>query len=226
MSIAAHELRTPLNALQLQIATTMLLLEGGGTAALDAAELGRMLRRSHHLSERLGALINRLLDASRIAVGRLMLQNQLMDLVACTKGVIETFHERAALKETEIRFSGPDKATGTWDQLRIEQVVFNLIDNAISHGRSPIDVSIETDDLVVYLDVVDRGPGIPTDVRRKIFVERFSSGRGLGLGLYVSHKIIEAHGGEIELKDSPGVGTHFRVRLPRRAPDRGNNDTG
>ena len=98
--------------------------------------------------------------------------------------------------------------------------MYNLIENALNYGGTPIDVSITTDDHSVSLDVVDHGPGISPEVRDKIFLEKLVSagpvGRGLGLGLFISHKIVEAHGGRIELKDSPDVGGHFRVSLPRQ----------
>src|SRR5262249_31607760 len=129
LSIAAHELRTPLNALQLQIATALLMLEPERAAAYDAAQLTRKLARSRHLTERLGNLIRRLLDLSRLTTGRFELQKQPMDLVASAKEVIETFRERAGMKGVEIRFSGPDEAKGEWDSLRVEQVMYNLIEN-------------------------------------------------------------------------------------------------
>jgi signal transduction histidine kinase len=118
---------------------------------------------------------------------------------------------------------------GTWDKLRVEQVVENLMDNALNYGDGPIDVSIEAHDQVVTLDVIDHGPGIAPEDRRRIFVERFvhdkanRTGGGLGLGLYISHKILEAHGGYIELRDSSDVGGYFHVSLPREAP---NSSTG
>jgi PAS domain S-box-containing protein len=231
LSIAAHELRTPLNALQLQVTTALQMLEPERAAAYDSAVLARKLSRSRHLTERLGNLIQRLLDMSRLSTGRLVLEKQPMDLVALAKEVIQTFHERAGMKEVEIRFSGPDEANGSWDSLRVEQVMYNLIENALNYGGTPIDVSMKTDHHSVSLDVVDRGPGVSPEVRGRIFLEKFVSAgpvsRGLGLGLFISHKIVEAHGGRIELKDSPDVGGHFRVSLPRRiSADDGNDATG
>jgi len=223
LSIAAHELRTPLNALQLQLATAVLLLDPERVAAFDAPDFARRLRRTHHLAERLGTLITRLLDVSRASTGRLVVDRNPMDLVASVKEVIAAFQPRA--KGREINFRGPLEAMGTWDKLRIEQVVDSLMDNALKYGDGPIDVSIEAQDQVVTLDVIDHGPGIAPEDRRRIFVERFvhdkanSTGGGLGLGLYVSHKILEAHGGDIELRDSPDIGAYFHVSLPREAPN-------
>jgi len=223
LSIAAHELRTPLNALQLQLATAVLLLDPERVAAFNAPDFARRLRRTLRLAERLGTLITRLLDVSRASTGRLVVDRNPMDLVASVKEVIAAFQPRA--KGREINFRGPLEAMGTWDKLRIEQVVDSLMDNALKYGDGPIDVSIEAQDQVVTLDVIDHGPGIAPEDRRRIFVERFvhdkanSTGGGLGLGLYVSHKILEAHGGDIELRDSPDIGAYFHVSLPREAPN-------
>jgi PAS domain S-box-containing protein len=228
LSIAAHELRTPLNALQLQLAAAMLLLEPERVAALDAPDFARRLRRTHRLTERLGTLITRLLDVSRASTGRLVLDKNPMDLVACVKEVIASFQPRA--KGREINFRGPIEAMGTWDKQRVEQVVDNLMDNALNYGEGPIDVSIEAHDQVVTLDVIDHGPGIAPQDRRRIFVERFvhdkanRTGGGLGLGLYISHKILEAHGGYIELRDASDVGGYFHVSLPREAPTNSNDN--
>jgi PAS domain S-box-containing protein len=222
MSIAAHELRTPLNALQLQIEAVGLLLARENTSTVDKSDFAPRIQRSKELAARLGALITRLLDVSRISSGRLVLDTQPMDLVACAREVIATFQLRARGREINLR--APTEATGIWDRLRIEQVVYNLVDNALNHGEPPIDLSIAADDRMVTLDVMDRGPGIAPEDCHRIFRERFvydkqkRSGRGLGLGLYISHKIVKAHGGQIELKDSPN-GAHLRVRLPREAPD-------
>jgi signal transduction histidine kinase len=94
-----------------------------------------------------------------------------MDLVACVKEIIEAFQPRA--KGREINLTGPIEVMGTWDKLRVEQVVYNLIDNALNYGDGPIDVSIEADNQVVTLEVIDHGPGIAPEDRRRIFVERF-----------------------------------------------------
>jgi len=228
ISIAAHELRTPLNALQLQIETAAMLLARERVAALDTSDLARRLERSLQLTARLGALITRLLDASRAATGRLVLDRHPMDLVACAKDVITAFQPRT--RGREITFTGPTEAIGVWDKLRVEQLVYNLIENALNHGCPPIDVLIEADDQVVTLEVLDHGSGIAPEERRRIFVERFVHekservGKGLGLGLFISHKIVEAHKGHIELRDTPDVGADLRVRLPREEANDGSRD--
>jgi PAS domain S-box-containing protein len=219
LSIAAHELRTPLNALQLKIAAVMLMLAPERVTSLDTSDLARKLERAQDIMARLGILITRLLDVSRASTGRLVLEKHPMDLVACVKEVIAEFRPRT--KGREINFTGPTEAMGVWDKLRLEQVVYNLIDNALNHGDTPIDVSIVANDEIVTLDVIDHGPGIAAEDRRRIFVERFihdepnRAGGGLGLGLYISHKIVEGHGGEIEVRDCPDVGGYLHVSLPR-----------
>ena len=217
MSIAAHELRTPLNALQLQITALNLLLERPAQK-LDRAALGERSRRALHLTRRLGALITRLLDSSRSAAGRLTLQKEPTDLVSCTTGVLDTLRERIAVSGMEIRLVVPDELVGDWDPLRVEQVIYNLVENAINYGRPPLEISIRADATTATIDVRDHGGGIAEDEVPKIFAKplrgRPRDGGGLGLGLYITRAIVEEHGGRIALVDSSG-GAHFQATLPR-----------
>jgi PAS domain S-box-containing protein len=219
MSIAAHELRTPLNALQLQITALHMLLEQAADE-LDRADLGERSRRALHLTKRLGSLIARLLDTSRIAAGRLTLQKESTDLVRCTREVLDTLRERIASSGVEVRMLAPDEVIGSWDPLRVEQVIYNLIENAITYGGPPLEISIRADETAATVDVRDHGTGIAEEEVPKIFAKPLrgrprDAGGGLGLGLYISRAIVEEHGGRIALVESPGGGAHFRVTLPR-----------
>jgi PAS domain S-box-containing protein len=218
MSIAAHELRTPLNALQLQITALNLLLERP-SAEFDASALGERCRRALHLTRRLGSLITRLLDSSRIAAGRLTLQKERTDLVRCTAGVLDTLRERIATSAMDVRLSAPDELVGNWDPLRVEQIIYNLVENAITYGRPPLEISIRAEETTATMDVRDHGGGIAQEEVPKIFAKPLrgrprDGGGGLGLGLYISRAIAEEHGGRIALVDSSGGGAHFRVTLP------------
>lgn len=217
MSVAAHELRTPLNALRLQLVATNLLLSKPG---VDRGEVGAKVERALRQTERLGELIARLFDVSRLSRGRMVLERRPMDLASCVRDAIAALRAAPSPRRPEIRFRAPAEANGVWDPLRVEQVVANLLDNAVRYGEgAPIDVSVEIEDGFVRLDVVDAGPGVAADERAHLF-ERFGSGTararsaGLGLGLYISRAIVEAHGGTIALENSAGRGAHFRVRLP------------
>ena len=219
MAIAAHELRTPLNAVQLQVSALDLLLGRPSSGESEREQLRERIRRALSGTKRLGLLVSRLLDTSRLATGRISLQRQRMDLAACVEEVVTSLKERAETKTIEMKVSGAAKAPGNWDQLRLEQVVYNLLENAIRHGASPIELSIETKNRTVTVDVVDHGPGITPADREKIFSvpfddRRLQPGGGLGLGLYISRAIVEAHGGRLVLEDSPGGGAHFRMELP------------
>ena len=220
MSIAAHELRTPLNALQLQVTALHLLVDRVPSARIDHADLIERTRRALHVTKRLGSLITRLLDSSRIAAGRLTLQKQPTDLVRCTREVLETLRERIDISGFEVRFQAPQEVVGDWDPLRVEQVVYNLVENAITYGRPPLEVTITADESTAVVDVRDHGKGIPPEETSKIFAKALrgrprEAGGGLGLGLYISRSIIEEHGGRIALVDSNDGGAHFRVTLPR-----------
>ncbi len=220
MAIAAHELRTPLNALQLQMSALDLLID---RPQADREQLADRMRRALHVTKRLGSLVSRLLDTSRLSTGEIALERQPMDLVACTKEVIASLQERAQSKDIEMSLRGAAEAPGNWDPLRLDQVVYNLLENAIRYGGSPIEVAIETGDATVTVDVIDHGPGISASDRARVFSVPFADRRlkpegGLGLGLYISRAIVESHGGKLTLEDPTSGGTHFRMQLPKEPP--------
>src|SRR5207237_6771978 len=119
----------------------------------------------------------------------------------------------------------PDRLVGVWDPMRVDQVLTNLISNAVKFGAGkPIEVALQGDDAAVRLVVADRGIGISKDKIASVFerFERAVSVRkygGLGLGLYIARQLVEAHGGRIEVQSEPGQGSTFIVQLPRWRPD-------
>ena len=217
ISVAAHELRTPLNALKLQVAGLKLVASRERDASFDREQVASRVDRLLRLTDRLANLIERLLDVSRLGIGRISIEQQRMDLVACARDVL-TLLETAA-RHVKIEFRAPQELFGEWDPMRMEQVVYNLLENAIDYGDgAPIEVTLRRESEAAVLDVVDQGPGIAEKDRNRIF-ERFASGeppshrKGLGLGLYITRAIVEAHGGVIELAPTES-GAHFRIRLP------------
>lgn len=227
LSVAAHELRTPLTALQLKLQGLELLVR---TDLADtphvAAASGRVHDALRH-TERLCVLVERLLDVSRIAAGRLEMEREPTDLAALVRDVVEEFQHRLGPAQALIRLSASGATTGHWDRRRLEQVVLNLISNAVKYGEGkPVDVRVEDRGADVRLVIEDRGIGIASGDQSRIFdaferaapVENFS---GLGLGLYITRRIVEAHGGVIEVASTPGQGATFVVTLPRQAHERG-----
>jgi PAS domain S-box-containing protein len=220
ISVAAHELRTPLTALQLKIQSVEMSLRGSSTPS-TAKHLERLLGALRQTS-RLSDLVERLLDVSRIVQGRLALDYEEADLVSIARQVVDDLREQALHAESSIELRAPATVTGCFDRARMEQTLVNLLSNAIKYGGGkPIDVVIEADAEHARLSVRDRGIGIKPEDAERIFgrFERAVPTRhygGLGLGLYVTRSIVEAHGGSIGVQSVPGEGATFLVQVPLR----------
>ena len=219
LQIAAHELRTPITALS---AAVQLLLRDTAGGAPSAQTLRRTVELIGAQAARLETLVERLLDTVRIQAGRMELDITEADLVElCTQVAREA---QALTTRHEITVLAPQPVRAPVDALRIEQVLRNLVDNAVKFspgGRVEIAVSLAG--RRAEIAVRDRGPGIPPELRERVF-ERFYQARpeegrrGLGLGLHVSRHIVQLHGGEITAEQPPGGGTRIVVRLPVAPP--------
>ncbi len=222
LTVAAHELRTPITSL---LGYAQLLLgraRRGG--ALDHRSTVEAIGRIAAQSERLARLVGHLLDISRLEAGRLRLERQDTDLVALAARLVADLEGTTDRHRIAVRADGPVRAWA--DPLRLEQVLANLLENAIrySPGGGPIDVELSRpSDDTVHVAVRDRGSGIPPDRRVRIF-ERFyqahaeSYTSGMGLGLYISRQIVELHGGELRAEFPEDGGTRFVVTLPVDGP--------
>ncbi|HEX8539311.1 MAG TPA: HAMP domain-containing sensor histidine kinase, partial [Cystobacter sp.] len=170
--------------------------------------------------QRLVRLVGDLLDVSRISDGRLQPRREEMDLVALAQEVVSRFDLQATTAGCRLELHAPGPVVGWWDRLRLEQVVENLVDNALKYGPGkPVCVRVNRLEEKAVLHVTDEGMGIPPEHQSRIFerFERAVSERhygGLGLGLFISQQIVQAHGGLIWVESSPGVRTTFTVELP------------
>ncbi|HTB57954.1 MAG TPA: PAS domain-containing sensor histidine kinase [Polyangia bacterium] len=216
LSVASHELKTPLTALQIELYGMKAPIEKSGDERLQ-----RKLGRAARSADRLSRLTEMLLDVSRIATGRLELTREPFDLRPAIEQVVETMQGTAAQANCDLSFqSSAEPIIGTWDRLRVEQVVMNLLVNAFKYGAGqPVTLSLSRDGNDAIIEVRDHGPGIPSGDVDRIF-ERFERATGignqggLGLGLYVSREIVQAHGGSIAGGSHPDGGAYFTVRLP------------
>ncbi len=218
--VAAHELRTPLTAMMLQLQRLEEL--SAGVRDADRARLGQCASRSVAAARRFAALVEGLLDASRLTHGQLSLNLEEVDLAELADEVLERFEGAARRVGCALTLVAPAPARGLWDRLRIEHVLTNLVSNAIKYGPGmPVDVAIEASHGWAHVEVRDHGIGIAPEVAGQIF-ERFgrvgsvSHYGGLGLGLYLAREVITAHGGTIRFASEPGDGCTFIVDLPLR----------
>jgi PAS domain S-box-containing protein len=210
LSIAAHELRTPLTALLLQLQSLEKSAANRGTTtpALRSAR-------------RLASLVEMLLDVSRIATGRLDLSRENVDLVQLAREAIDRYSDEASRVGSQVVLEGEESVRGNWDPLRLEQVFSNLLGNSLKYAAgSSVTVRVSGRDGDGRFEIADRGPGIGADDVSRIFgrFERAAPSRhygGLGLGLYIARQVVEAHGGSIGVRETPGGGATFSVVLPR-----------
>jgi signal transduction histidine kinase len=218
LSVAAHELRTPLTPLQLDLQLFQRKRE------MDNSPMPIELARAMRQTARLTLLIDSLLDITRIREGRLAIARESVDLAATVRSLVDRYAPEADAAGCALASGGDREAWAKVDPVRIEQVVGNLIANAIKFGaRKPVDVSAVTVGegigAHVRLSVRDHGIGLEQGDQARVFgrFERAVSDMhygGLGLGLYIAAEIVQAHHGHIRVESTPGSGAEFIVELP------------
>jgi signal transduction histidine kinase len=173
-------------------------------------------------ADRLKTLIDRLLDISRMRSGQLQIERETTDVAAIIQSVAAMLAETSG-REINVRFAGSAESHETaLDGVRIEEVVVNLIDNAVKYSpqTTPIDVELSSSPDTLRIAVRDHGPGIPADERAKIF-EPFhrtsNAAPGVGLGLHIAREIVQLHGGTLTLETPADGGSRFVVTMPREA---------
>ncbi|MFP2909547.1 CHASE domain-containing protein [Pyxidicoccus sp. 3LFB2] len=222
LGVAAHELRTPLTSLKLQLQLLYRQLRQGGP--VDAQRLERGVASCERQTTRLSQLVDSLLDVSRLMHGRMELRNEPLELGEVVRELVRRFESDAQAASVKLTVDAPAAVHGRWDRLRLEQVLTNLVSNALKYGHgAPVEVRVRGEGDHACLEVRDRGIGIAPEDARRIFgrFERAVSSRnygGLGLGLFITRQLVEALGGTISVESIPGQGSTFIVRLPVTAP--------
>jgi signal transduction histidine kinase len=220
LSIASHELRNPLNSLHLRLNILSREINSLAETEDEGKRLGGHVDKASAQVTRMAHLLDRLLDISRIASGRVQLEPREYDIAAQIEQVAERFAEQAA--PGQIRVAAPRPVRGRWDELRADQVITNLLSNAVKYGEGkPIQVTLRASEDTVEIEVTDHGIGIAPEDQSRVFeqFERVETDRergGFGLGLWISRQIVTAMGGELSLRSQPGEGATFMVKLPRR----------
>ncbi len=218
LSIAAHELRNPMHSLLLQVSAALQLARQQG-----ATPLSRRLERVQHIVDRYVKRASLLLDVGRMNANRMQPQRESVDFAEVVREVVESYSPEAAFNRAPLNVQAPAKVAGRWDRLALEQIVSNLISNAIKFGAgASIDVSLSESkqDNSVQFQVHDRGIGIAEVDQERIFgrFERLAAQPGLpagaGVGLWLVRGLVESHGGTIEVQSEPAKGATFKVILP------------
>ena len=218
----SHELRTPLSILSGYLETLL------DESDLDRDTSRRFLETMYRHAKRLNALLEGLLLLSQLESGRLSLELTTVRVAECFARVLERFESVIAKTNAEVTRAAPADLALVTDALRLEQALFNLVDNALKYGARDglrLTLAAERDGEEVLLRVIDNGPGIPLRDQPHLF-ERFyrvhkdrsRDAGGTGLGLAIVKHSVQALGGQVSLESSPGKGASFTIRLPRSTP--------
>ena len=216
LSVATHELRTPISSILLNL--QLLERTARTRGSLDADAILKLLAVPSRQLRRLISMVDLLLASAQVENERLVLDVQPMDLCELVHDVAARLDEVARAAGCDLDLGDCHSVKGAWDRLRLEQVVHNLLTNAIKYGGGKVQVHTDQDG-EARIVVRDNGRGIAPEDQERIFqpYERVHGGgseEGAGLGLYIVREIVRAHGGRIDVDSRPGAGATFVVRLP------------
>jgi len=221
IGIAGHELKTPLTALKLQMELANRLINQGETNPTIDSRLRRLISSTEPDIDRLISLVDEMLDISRISSGQLVLNLEELDLVRLTREIIEKFSLRCQEVGVICHFKAVVRERVYCDRYRYEQLLLNLLSNALKYGQGkPIEIALTQNMENIILTIRDYGGGMSKEELSHIFkrFERAPRQRqrtsGLGLGLFISDQIVKAHHGRLWVESEPGKGSTFIVELP------------
>lgn len=223
VAIASHELKTPLQSLKLQTQMYQRNINKNESDIYCPKKVNTMLERNSLQVDRLSRLVDDMLDISRIRTGRFSVKKDLCEIGPLIQDILQRTQEQFIASGSALPIiEHLDSAMGEWDQMRLEQVITNIITNSLRYGLGkPIIISVRNTDEHVHVTVKDNGPGIPEKDQAKIF-ERYERGTltkersGLGLGLFICKQIVDAHDGRIWVESEIGKGSTFHLELPRK----------
>lgn len=218
LSMISHELRNPLNSVYLQAQVRRKMLSG--PTPPDNAAMLRTVERDERQIRSMVRLLDDMLDVSRLRTGKLAIAPAPFDLAESARAMVEAMQELARQKGVAITLEAPDSLPLEGDEFRIEQVINNLLTNALRYGQDkPVAVTVTAAGGQARVAVRDQGMGIAPEDQERIF-EQFertdgaAQVAGLGLGLYIARQIAQAHGGQLQVHSRPGEGAEFVLSLP------------
>jgi PAS domain S-box-containing protein len=221
LAIASHELRTPLSALTVSMSSLLRAADSGRLLQLGSEGIKDRITKTERQTRQLARLVDRLLDVSRLSSRDLRLEREPADLAEIARDVVARYEHAAAEAGSAIVLEIQGSVAGFWDRSRMDQVIANLVGNAIKYGGgTPVTLGMSSAGTGrVRFSVSDRGPGIPLEHQERIFgqferADRSDAVPGMGLGLWLARRIVTAHGGTITVDSSPGKGAVFTVILP------------
>jgi len=217
LSGVSHDLRTPLAAIT---GAASSILETGD--AMAPATRSEMLNTIYSESERMERLINNLLDMTRLESGGLRLKKEWLPVQELVASALHHLDRRLRGRDVKVDLPA-DLPLISVDASAMEQVLTNLVDNAVEYtpADAPVEITARAGDKQFVIEVADRGPGLPPGTEKRIFDKFFrasQSRRGIGLGLAICRGIVAAHGGTISAHNRPGGGARFHIELPLDRP--------
>jgi len=223
MSLVAHELRTPLNTLHVEAQLRKLQLDKGMAEAFTPEKVRAMVERDSRQIQSMIRLISDMGDVSRIQSGKLSVRRAPVDLAQLLQRIVGDLAQQAEAAGSSIHLHATGPVMCECDEIRVEQIVINLLTNALRYGGTqPVDVYLRETGSEVEIAVHDQGRGIAPEEQQRIF-EKFERGGaketcdGLGMGLYIARELADAHQGSLEVESKLGDGATFKLRLPKRA---------
>jgi signal transduction histidine kinase len=219
VAVVAHDLRNPIQTILLQTESMLRLANGFYLNDVPVAAVQRLARSA----ERLGEMVNDLLDASRVEASRLDLRPQPLDLARAVGAVVERLRPVLGSHHTEVVTEEQAPVMVAADPGRLDQIVTNLVENAAKYSdpSAPITIRVRAERGGGAVVIEDRGVGIASHELPRLFDRFYQTSRararktGLGLGLYITRGLVEAHGGRIDVRSEPGLGSAFTVWLPK-----------
>ncbi|MBI2010119.1 MAG: PAS domain-containing sensor histidine kinase [Candidatus Chisholmbacteria bacterium] len=220
LSVASHELKTPLTTILLHLQGTLRRIQTQSLANFSGERLVQSLAIAQAQSQRLSLMIKDLLNVSLITTGRIELEKKPTELNQLVGHLVERFSEEAKRSGSKLQTKLTGEIHGLWDAIRIEQLLANLLTNALKYGnKKPIAIATATQGQEAIVWVKDQGIGISPKDQAKIF-DLFVRGEnqnhepGLGVGLFIASRIASSHNGELKVESQPGQGSTFILKLP------------